>query len=214
MPDCDLDLPDLLPQELGDCIRHASDLPLSMQACDQVRGRSDDLVRSVDRILERMDLQNSNAAAGLWLLLGDWERAHNISQDQHNCNGSYWHGILHRVEGDFWNAKYWLRQVARHPVRKMLVDKVLEKLNPAPLASSQLPSQGSSSWSGCNVQSDQRDAGCTAALLSRLNRPETVAEGLVELAETTQPNHTKNHLVASVCWWEWQLLFRHSLEQQ
>lgn len=54
--------------------------------------------------------------AGLWLLAGDLNHSHTLSQELHTVEGSYWHGIMHRREGDFENAKYWFRRVGQHPV--------------------------------------------------------------------------------------------------
>ncbi len=60
--------------------------------------------------------QSSLANAGLWLLAGNLDESHQISQSIESPEGSFWHGIMHRREGDFWNAKYWFRRVGRHPV--------------------------------------------------------------------------------------------------
>lgn len=58
--------------------------------------------------------------AGLWLLHGDADRSHRVSQsiedEGRNRCGNYWHGIMHRQEPDYGNAKYWFRRVGRHPV--------------------------------------------------------------------------------------------------
>ncbi len=54
--------------------------------------------------------------AGLWLYHDFLDESHAISQEIHTPSGSFWHGILHRREGDFENAKYWLRRVGNHPV--------------------------------------------------------------------------------------------------
>jgi hypothetical protein len=51
-------------------------------------------------------------AAGIWLYVDDLDRSHTISQSVSGPVGAYWHGIMHRREGDFSNAKYWLRQAA------------------------------------------------------------------------------------------------------
>ncbi|HVT12407.1 MAG TPA: hypothetical protein VHE55_09080 [Fimbriimonadaceae bacterium] len=48
--------------------------------------------------------------AALWLYIDDLERSHAISQGIAGPVGAYWHGIMHRREGDFWNSKYWFRQ--------------------------------------------------------------------------------------------------------
>jgi hypothetical protein len=61
-----------------------------------------------------------SALAGLWLLAGDLDASHEISQSLHDRNGSFWHGIMHRREGDFGNAKYWFHRVGRHPVLEQL----------------------------------------------------------------------------------------------
>ena len=57
-----------------------------------------------------------SALAGLWLLAGDLDASHEISQALSDRTGSFWHGIMHRREGDFGNAKYWFHRVGRHPV--------------------------------------------------------------------------------------------------
>ncbi|WDQ15809.1 hypothetical protein [Rhodopirellula sp. P2] len=54
--------------------------------------------------------------SGLWLLAGDLDRSHSISQNEKSPEGSFWHGIMHRREGDFGNAKYWFHRVGRHSI--------------------------------------------------------------------------------------------------
>lgn len=58
--------------------------------------------------------------AALWLYGDDLDRSHRISQGLRGREGSYWHGIMHRREGDFANAKYWFRRVGPHPIHEAL----------------------------------------------------------------------------------------------
>jgi hypothetical protein len=53
--------------------------------------------------------------AGVWLLHDYLDESHAISQGIDTISGSFWHGIMHRREGDFSNAKYWFRHVGKHP---------------------------------------------------------------------------------------------------
>lgn len=43
-----------------------------------------------------------------WLYVDDLERAHVLCQDDPSEMGSLLHAIVHRREGDFSNARYWL----------------------------------------------------------------------------------------------------------
>ena len=54
--------------------------------------------------------------AGAWLLCDFLDESHTISQAIGSPSGSFWHGIMHRREGDFSNAKYWFNRVGEHPV--------------------------------------------------------------------------------------------------
>ena len=56
--------------------------------------------------------------SGLWLLHNFLNESHEISQSIESPEGSYWHGIMHRLEGDYWNSKYWFRKVGKHPSLK------------------------------------------------------------------------------------------------
>lgn len=52
---------------------------------------------------------------GLFYALDALPEAHAIFQDAHDDTGSYWHGMLHRREGDFDNARYWFRRAGTMP---------------------------------------------------------------------------------------------------
>jgi hypothetical protein len=60
------------------------------------------------------------ASAALRSALHLWndslDRCHSLAQDIHDATGSYLHGVMHRREPDYANAKYWFRRVGTHPV--------------------------------------------------------------------------------------------------
>ncbi len=73
------------------------------------------------------------AVSGLLLKMGVWEASHHLSQALITPEGSYWHGIAHRMEPDAFNAGYWFRRVGKHPILPALRDgasEVLEKVRP------------------------------------------------------------------------------------
>jgi hypothetical protein len=148
----------------------------------------------VSSVIQSQGLEDSCTAAGLWLLAGQWNRSHEISQDQHNPLGSYWHAIMHRIEGDYWNSKYWTRQTRKLPVRGQLVNTLVERAD-------QLLQLAQSAGAGYNPD------------LNRLNSADSVSEGLVDLVEKVVTQETGyTQLAEQICWWEWQLLFLNSTQ--
>ena len=61
--------------------------------------------------------------AGLFVYAGSFEPAHEVAQDLHTAEGSYWHAILHRREPDPGNASYWFRRVGEHAVFPALLEQ-------------------------------------------------------------------------------------------
>ena len=68
--------------------------------------------------------------AGLYLYFSALDESHAISQRISTATGSYWHGIMHRQEGDWSNAKYWFRRVGTHPVYADLESETGESWDP------------------------------------------------------------------------------------
>jgi hypothetical protein len=63
----------------------------------------------------QLSQNQSNPPAGLSLALqalwfdakGDWEKAHELAQQDGGSSGDWVHAYLHRKEGDASNARYW-----------------------------------------------------------------------------------------------------------
>lgn len=64
--------------------------------------------------------------SGMHLWNDSLDASHAISQDIHTPDGSYWHAIMHRMEGDYWNSKYWYNRAGNHPVFPELHQAVCE----------------------------------------------------------------------------------------
>jgi hypothetical protein len=97
--------------------------PLDAGSPDEaVRAAIDAL--SVDAAFAPYVVQDSSMArlclAGLWFHHDCLDECHRISQAVATTSGNYWHALMHRREGDFWNSKYWFRQVGRHPIQPSL----------------------------------------------------------------------------------------------
>ena len=130
---------------LADCISPSAypsalaDLMLLDQAAtldagiyeDQHRSRLEQLTPTTACAGQQV-IDPSSAAcciSGLWLLHHFLDESHLVSQDISTSSGSFWHGIMHRREGDYSNAKYWFRRVGDHPVFSQLADACQRQLS-------------------------------------------------------------------------------------
>jgi hypothetical protein len=52
--------------------------------------------------------------AAIWLRFDFLDQSHQISQSIDTPEGSFWHGVMHRRETDFANARYWFRRAGKH----------------------------------------------------------------------------------------------------
>ena len=59
--------------------------------------------------------------AGLLLLNGEWDLAHQQTQALKSAAAAHWHALVHRHEPDPWNSNYWYRQTGDSPIFAGLV---------------------------------------------------------------------------------------------
>jgi hypothetical protein len=81
----------------------------------------------------------SLARAIAHLRAGEWSAAHAIVQDDESMLGCWAHGIVHLMEGDTSNARYWYRRAPRSlpdATDRQSVESEIEALAAALLASS------------------------------------------------------------------------------
>ena len=85
---------------------------------------------SLDELFDGASLKNTTFAeaikSGLLLWNDALDESHTISQGLMDQTGSYWHGIMHRREPDYPNAKYWFGRVGTHPIFPALRERALE----------------------------------------------------------------------------------------
>jgi len=82
-----------------------------------------ELFGAADRVASDTAAQAAKAMLLMWN--DELEDAHSLSQGINSDTGSYVHGIMHRREPDFSNAKYWFRRFDEHPVYPHLREAAL-----------------------------------------------------------------------------------------
>lgn len=71
----------------------------------------------------------SGELKALWLCRNNrWHEAHEIAQDIHTPLGSWLHALLHLIEGDVSNARYWYAEAGKPARRQEEIDTEWEAL--------------------------------------------------------------------------------------
>lgn len=106
-------------------------MPSTLPLCAVSLASSPEGMRLQKMIADSGLPSDSLVTAMLWLRVGIIEPAHEIVQNGSTPLASYLHGVVHRLEADYWNSKYWFRQVndkrLLQSLSKAIVDNVEEE---------------------------------------------------------------------------------------
>lgn len=94
----------------------------------------EDLTEALNRFFRERGISPARqpairSAALLWH--DHLDESHGISQNLTDSTGSFLHGMMHRREPDYSNAKYWFRRVVQHPAYETIVQRLDKQLNDA-----------------------------------------------------------------------------------
>ena len=82
-------------------------------------------MRTVDEFVAKpLEQVEGHPLRALWHAAhGDWTAAHEEAQAGDDRDSAWVHALLHREEGDQWNAEYWYRRAGKPVFRGEIADE-------------------------------------------------------------------------------------------
>ena len=81
---------------------------------------------SIDAVMAAVEGESELIQSAALLWHDHLNESHNFSQNISCADGSFLHGIMHRREPDYSNAKYWFNRVETHPVYPKILNRVTQ----------------------------------------------------------------------------------------
>ena len=85
-----------------------------------------DSAMSVAAVMATVDGESALIQSAALLWHDHLDESHNFSQDIPSADGSFLHGIMHRREPDYSNAKYWFNRVGTHPAYPEILNRATQ----------------------------------------------------------------------------------------
>ena len=85
-----------------------------------------DSAMSVAAVMTWVDGESALIQSAALLWHDHLDKSHDLSQDISCADGSFLHGIMHRREPDYSNAKYWFNRAGTHPVYPKILNRVTQ----------------------------------------------------------------------------------------